>query len=184
MDPEALLAKYFTSAALPTILEHSRNVAAKAVRVASRCPLASTLDINFINEAALLHDIGVSMTNSPGLHCSGSAPYITHGVLGRTILEKEGLPRHALVCERHIGVGLTVEDIIRQKLPLPLRDMIPESSEERIVAFADLFFSKKPGMLATEKSLEQIREGLAVFSADKVSIFADWLREFGGESSL
>lgn len=166
------------------MLEHSRNVAAKAVQVAKQSILADNLDIDFIKEAALLHDIGVSRTSAPDLYCTGSAPYITHGVLGRNILEKEGLPRHALVCERHIGVGLTVEDIIRQKLPLPLRDMTPETPEERIVAFADLFFSKKHGMLSVEKSLEQIRHGLAGFGPEKVAIFNEWLKEFSGEKSL
>ena len=184
MVPEKLLANYFSSEALPIILEHCRHVTSKAVQVARNCPLAGTLDISFIKEAAMLHDIGVSLTDSPGLHCSGSAPYITHGVLGREILENEGFPRHALVSERHIGVGLTVEDIIRQKMPLPLRDMTLQTPEEKIVAYADLFFSKRPGMLSMEKTVEQIRAGLSGFGGDKVAIFDEWVKEFSGEKSL
>jgi uncharacterized protein len=62
--------------------------------------------------------------------------------------------------------------------------MTPETPEERLVAFADLFFSKKRGLLSAEKSLAQIRQGLAGFGGAKVEIFDDWIREFCGEKSL
>ena len=182
MDAEALLAKYFTPLALAIILEHSRNVARKALEIAANSPLAQQLDTTFIAEAALLHDIGVSQTDAPGLGCHGSEPYIRHGILGRAILEQEGLPRHALVCERHIGVGLTVADIMQQSLPLPLRDMVPVSPEERIVATADLFYSKKINALSIEKSVDRIRTDLDKFGADKVAVFDSWLQEFAIET--
>lgn len=178
MNPEILLSKYFSPLALAIILEHSRNVARKALKIAANSPLAATLDTAFIAEAALLHDIGVSQTDAPGLDCHGAEPYIRHGILGREILEKEGLPRHALVCERHIGVGLTMADIVRQKLPLPLRDMLPASPEEQIVAAADLFYSKKKNALSVEKSVDRIRADLGRFGADKVAVFEKWLKEF------
>lgn len=178
MTPEDLLGKYFTPLALRIISEHSRNVARKAVAIAKGSPLAESLDIAFIEEAALLHDIGVSMTDTPSLDCHGRSPYICHGVLGREILEKAALPRHALVCERHIGVGLTVEDIIRQKLPLPRRDMLPLSNEEKIIACADLFYSKKRTSLAHEKTFAQIRDELLKFGEDKAAVFEQWLKDF------
>lgn len=178
MKPEALLAEHFSPLALSIIIEHSRFVANKAIAIAEGCPLAGSLDLVFIEEAALLHDIGVSMTDAPYLDCHGKAPYICHGVLGRAILEKAGLPRHALVSERHIGVGLTVEDIIEQKLPLPLRDMLPLSDEEKIIACADLFYSKKRQALSQEKSLEQVRADLLKFGIAKVAIFDQWIADF------
>ncbi len=179
MKPEELLAKYFPSEALPLFLTHSRLVARKAVLTAQEHPEAATLDIGFIEEAAMLHDIGVAFTSAPGLGCHGNAPYILHGIIGRDILEREGLPRHGLICERHIGVGLTVADIRKQNLPLPLRDMVPVTTEEKIVAFADLFFSKKPDILTVEKPLEQVRRELARFGEEKVAILDGWLVEFG-----
>jgi uncharacterized protein len=178
MKPEELLAKHFTPLALSIILEHSRYVAKKAVRIATGCALAGKLDLAFIEEAALLHDIGVSLTDAPLLDCHGTSPYICHGVLGRNLLEKAGFSRHALVCERHIGVGLTVEDIISQKLPLPHRDMVPVSNEERIITCADLFYSKQILSLSREKTLEQIRIDLAKFGVGKVVIFDQWVKEF------
>ncbi len=59
----------------------------------------------------MLHDIGIFLTNAPHIGCYGDKPYICHGYLGREILDKEGLPGHAMVCERHVGAGLTVTDI-------------------------------------------------------------------------
>jgi uncharacterized protein len=100
-------------------------------------------------------------------------------VLGRELLEAEGLPLHALICERHTGVGLTLEDITSQNLPLPHRDMSPETLAERIICYADLFFSKNPEWLDQEKSVEKIRKGLAKFGSEKVAVFDAWQREFG-----
>lgn len=178
MKAVALLKKYYTDPyALAIILEHSRLVAAKALKVADALG-AGKADCRFIEEAALLHDIGVCRTASSRLGCHGDEPYIRHGIIGREILEAEGLPLHGMVCERHIGVGLTIADILAQGLPLPERDMSPRSLEERIISFADLFFSKKPGLVGVEKSPEQVRSNLGQFGEHKVGIFDRWLREF------
>ncbi|WP_298269564.1 HD domain-containing protein [Geobacter sp.] len=181
MNAEALLTKHFGVAdhACSIVLEHSRLVADKALRVA-RSLGDPALDLNFIEEAALLHDIGVCRTKSAGIGCTGDAPYILHGIIGREILESEGLHRHALVCERHIGVGLTTDDILRQGLPLPSRDMVPLNREEIIICFADLFFSKKPDTLRHEKSCDEVRRNLGRFGEHKVAIFEQWLQELSG----
>lgn len=159
------------------VYEHSRLVAGKAITVAIGQGINGS-GLKFIEEAALLHDIGVVGTGSPRLGCRGSSTYLCHGILGREILEREGYPEHALVCERHIGVGLTTEDIIRQDLPLPHRDMLPITLAERIICFADLFYTKKPDRIDRELTVDEVRQGLARFGAHKVGIFDDWLREF------
>jgi len=76
--------------------------------------------------------------------------------LGAEILKKEGLEKHALVCERHIGVGITLRDIKENNLPLPKRDMIPISIEEEIICLADKFFSKKKNNFFTEKTISEV----------------------------
>jgi uncharacterized protein len=171
MNAVKLLEKYFTSqAALTVILAHSRLVTEKALHVADYLALTD-IDRQFIAEAALLHDVGVCRTAAADIGCHGTEPYIRHGIIGREILEAEGMPRHAMVCERHIGVGLTVEDIRAQRLPLPGRDMSPVTLEERIICFADLFYSKGPGNAHVEKSRDQVRKSLARFNGEKVKIF-------------
>jgi len=94
------------------------------------------------------------------------------------LLRAAGLPRHALVCERHIGVGLSVADIDRQQLPLPRRDMLPVSLEEQIVAYADLFFSKSADGPGGPRSASAVRTKLARFGADKVAVFDSWHARF------
>ena len=180
MTPRRLLEKYFhdNREGLEIVYRHSRMVADKALAIAALAG-KDEADLHFIEEAALLHDIGVARVYAPKLNCFGKAPYLCHGIIGREILEAEGLPRHAMVCERHIGVGLTARDIVEQKLHLPERDMSPASDCERIVALADLFYSKKGGELELEKSPDQVRCDLARFGQEKVLIFESWLERFG-----
>lgn len=179
MVPEKLLARYLDGVSFDIVIEHSRYVSDLALAVCDRLELSAAERI-FIEEAALLHDIGVCQVYAPGIGLHGTQPYILHGVLGRAILEKEGLPDHALVCERHIGVGLTVEDIDRQRLPLPRRDMSPVSLCEQIICFADLFYSKQPGKLSERKKPEHIRKKLTAFGEDKAAVFDSWMKRFGG----
>jgi uncharacterized protein len=177
LQPLAIIDNYYTSnqQARKILLAHSIQVSRFAVEVASRVERTEAVDIEFIEEASLLHDIGMLYTNTPNLFCFGDSAYITHGVLGAELLRQEGFPRHALVCERHIGVGLSVEDIEEQRLPLPIRDMRPQSLEEIIVAYADLFFSKTtPG----KRTPDKIRSSLARYDSKKVTVFDQWHERF------
>ena len=180
MDPLKIIKKYYpeNSKLFKVLIKHSEAVAQKALKIAKKFP---EVDQNFIYEAAMLHDIGVIFTYIPKLNPDGKYPYIAHGYLGREILEKEGLPKHALVCERHMGVGITKEEIIKKNLPLPPRDMIPITLEEKIIAFADKFYSKHPDEIIKEKSVEQIIKDLKKYGEDKVKIFEEWLKLFGEE---
>ncbi len=173
-----LLARYLEGESFRIVLEHSRHVAGLALEVATALDVTES-DRLFIEEAALLHDIGVCQVHAPRLGLHGPHPYIMHGVIGREILEREGYPFHALVCERHTGVGLTCEDITRQELPLPNRDMCPRSLPEQIICFADLFYSKSPGRLAERKSVDTVRRKLLPFGKEKVAVFDAWLVQFG-----
>ncbi|HET6418817.1 MAG TPA: HDIG domain-containing protein [Geobacteraceae bacterium] len=179
MNTISLLKKYFAqnNGAFDIVYEHSSMVAVKALQIAESLR-GVQLDLRFIEDAALLHDIGVSRTFAPKIGCHGEAPYLHHGIIGREILETEGLHAHGLVCERHIGVGLTVEDIVAQQLSIPVRDMIPITLEEKIICFADLFYSKRPGLLRMEKTVDQVRNNLSRHGAHKVEIFEKWRREF------
>ena len=117
----------------------------------------------------MLHDIGMFLTDSPEIDCHGKEPYIKHGILGRQILEKEGLPKHALVCERHIGVGLSLRDIVDQQLPLPHRDMLPVTLEEKIICYADCFYEKNPNRLREEKSLEKVSKSISKWGEENLA---------------
>lgn len=179
MDAQKIIEKYYTpdSFAFNLLIKHSRMVTEKALNIATKV-LHLNPDLNFIAEAAMLHDIGIFLTNEPSIGCYGEKPYICHGYLGRELLEKEGLFRHGLVCERHIGVGITEEEIEKKNLPLPKRAMVPCSIEEQIICFADKFFSKDPEFLLKEKPIEIIRKNIARYGDEKLKIFDNWLRLF------
>ena len=159
------------------LLEHSFSVANKSLSLAQMHP-EMNLDIPFIYEAAMLHDIGILKTNAPDVYCYGKFPYICHGYLGSDLLKAEGLPRHALVCERHTGTGLSLEHIIKNNLPVPKRSMLPESPEEQIICFADKFFSKTNP--EKEKSIDKIKKNLSKHGEESVRKFNNWCRIFLG----
>ncbi|MDE6531990.1 MAG: phosphohydrolase [Muribaculaceae bacterium] len=138
---------------LSTVTVHSECVARKALHCLKSRGIDADLD--FVWEAALLHDIGVVRCHAPSIHCHGTLPYICHGIEGRKMLDGIGLYRHGLVCERHTGAGLSADDIAAQSLPLPHRDMLPVSIEEKVICYADKFFSKS-GNLSEEKSFEKV----------------------------
>ena len=172
MDPLQIIERYCKDERLKEILlRHSVSVANKAVEIAMRCE-GLQADVQFIREAALLHDIGIVGVHAPAIACSGTEPYICHGVLGAEILRREGYERHALVCERHTGTGLTLEQIVAQQLSLPHRDMQPCSVEEQIICFADKFFSKT--RLDEEKTVEQARRSLEKFGEEGLKKFDVW----------
>lgn len=176
--PYFLLQKYYdpSSRAYRILVAHSERVAERALEIATNHP-EWELNLPFIREAALLHDIGIYATDAPSIGCTGSEPYIKHGVIGAELLTREGLPRHALVCERHTGVGLTLEMIIKRNLPLPHREMIPVTLEEQIICFADCFYSKSGDPLAP-KSVEQITKSLQKHGQDQVLRFQAWCKLF------
>ena len=68
-------------------------------------------------------------------------------------MRAEGYPRHARVCERHTGTGITLAMIEERGLPLPHRDFMPETLEEQLICYADKFYSKTK--LDKEKSVEK-----------------------------
>lgn len=157
------------------LLLHSTLVARKALAIVDSHPELGA-DRGFVEEAAMLHDIGIFLTDAAPIHCFGKFHYLCHGYLGADLLRGEGLPRHALVAERHTGTGLTLKQILERDLPLPHRDMVPVSIEEKIVCFADKFFSKtRP---EEEKTVEQAENSLAKFGQEGVEIFSGWCRMF------
>lgn len=161
----------------PIYMTHCHMVTRKALAIGRRLDL-NKASLRFIEEAAMLHDIGIIKTDTPVLHCYGNLPYLCHGPEGRAILDAEGLPDHALVAERHIGVGLTVEDIVAQELPLPHRDMTCQSVEEEIISYADLFYSKNVKRLWQAKSIGKVRKNTAKHGDRQLQLLERWIQRF------
>jgi uncharacterized protein len=180
LDTDKILRHFYEpgSRAYGILVEHSRQVAAKAIETGKKVPGLNP-DLQFIEEASMLHDIGIIMTRTPKLACHGDHPYVFHGFLGREMLESFGLSRHGLVAERHTGTGITKDDIVARGLGLPLRDMVPLTIEEQIICYADKFFSKNHGALSREKSIDEVLAYLSQFGEKQVQSFTAWAQRFG-----
>lgn len=157
------------------LIRHSKDVANYALAICDRHPELH-LDREFVEQGAMLHDIGIFMTDAPGIYCYGKDPYICHGYDGAQLMRACGYPRIARVCERHTGAGITLSQIESQNLPLPHQDFLPETMEEKVICYADKFFSKShPERVRT---VEQAAKSLAKFGDDGVQRFLQWAQLF------
>lgn len=177
MDFKAIIDKYYPedNALRKILITHSKSVADKALGIAEAHP-ELRLDRQFVLEAAMLHDIGICRCNAPSIQCFGSEPYICHGRIGADMLRAEGLPMHARVCERHTGAGLSKEEIIKQNLPLPHEDFLPETTAEKLICYADKFFSKT--RLDYEKTLSEAERSIAKYGEEGLLRFRSWEKMF------
>lgn len=177
MDYQKVIDKYYPedNKLKSILLTHSQSVAEKALQIGYSHPELN-LDLNFLREAAMLHDIGIFKCDAPGIQCFGTEPYICHGFIGGQLMRAEGFPRHARVCERHTGTGITLKEIIRQNLPLPHQDFLPETMEEQVICYADKFYSKSH--LDRVRTVEQAAESLRKFGEEGYQRFCSWARKF------
>lgn len=161
-------------------LRHCRSVSDLALEIADR--LESDIPRGDIEAAAMLHDIGILHTDAAGIHCHGTAPYLTHGILGADLLRQEGAPEElARVAERHTGAGLSPDDVIalnailseRGATPSQLlpsdRIYLPQSMLEKLICYADKFYSKSGDM--QRKPLERVLASMAKFGQDSLERF-------------
>ncbi len=173
MNYQQIIDKYYPEddALRRLLLKHSRQVTDRCLLIASQHPELNA-DSAFLEEAAMLHDIGIRWCHAPSIFCEGTEPYIRHGLIGAELLRQEGYERHARVCERHTGTGITIEQIERQHLPLPPADYQPVSIEEIIICYADKFYSKsRPDRILT---VDQAAQSLEKFGHEGVEKFLSW----------
>ena len=158
-------------------MQHALQVTDEALATARRKQLP--LDENEIRAAAMLHDIGIFMTDAPGIDCHGTLPYLAHGAAGADMLRADGAPEvYALVAERHTGAGLTTDEIASAGLPLPAdRSYMPQSILEKLICYADCFYSK--GGDGKRKNLERVEASMARFGPGVLSRFRELHKTFG-----
>ena len=163
MDYISLINKYYPNDddLRQLLLKHSRQVADRCMQIVRKHKELS-VDVQFLEEAAMLHDIGIFKCDAPSIYCIGTEPYIKHGPIGGELLRMEGFPRHARVAERHTGTGLPGYE--------------PETLEEQIICYADKFYSKSsPDRVRT---VAEAAQSLEKFGAAGVRKFLDWATRF------
>ena len=163
MDYQAIIDKYYPAddELRRVLLLHSRQVADRCLEIVKKHK-ELPVDVQFLEEAAMLHDIGIYQCDAPSIHCHGTEPYIKHGPIGGDLLRQEGFPRHARVAERHTGTGLPGFE--------------PETLEEQIVCYADKFYSKSnPDHVRT---VAETAQSLEKFGHEGVLKFLSWAEKF------
>lgn len=140
-------------------------------------PSRQGVDAALVRAGCLLHDIGVyRLFDATGT--LDHANYVRHGLLGHELLREEGLPEALCrFCSCHTGVGLTRDDVVRQRLPIPPGDYVAVSEEERLVMYADKFHSKSspPGFLTAAAYERSVRR----FGDDKAALFTAMVARYG-----
>ena len=163
MDYLSIINKYYPAdnELRRILIMHSRQVADRCLAIVAKHK-ELPVDVQFMEEAAMLHDIGIYRCDAPSIHCHGTEPYLRHGPIGGEILRAEGFPRHARVAERHTGTGLPGYE--------------PETLEEQIICYADKFYSKS--RLDRVLTVAETAQSLEKFGHDGVLKFLTWAECF------
>ena len=170
-----------TAGAFDLVYTHCVIVCGIVEQLHSRLRAGQEIDIDLARAGALLHDVGVYRLYNKAGNLDGRN-YIRHGILGYELLQEEGIPE--AICRfasHHTGVGLTRDDVIAQRLPLPPADYLAETGEERLVMYADKFHSKKtpPILLTAPAYAARVRR----FGAGKIAA-GEAMRAAVGEPDL
>ncbi len=185
MDYQKIIEKYYPAddELRRLLLHHSRQVADRCLQIAKN-HRELPIDTQFLEEAAMLHDIGIRWCNAPSIFCNGQQHYLRHGMIGGELLRKEGFERHARVCERHTGTGLTTVPKGKDGEPVLPPELVksgffvPDTLEEQMVCYADKFYSKsRPDQVLT---IVQTAQSLEKFGHDGVVKFLHWAEVFEG----
>lgn len=106
------------------VIKHCIAVAELALEIAA-ANKNKNIDEELIFTGALLHDMGRARSHG-----------VEHGFLGGEMAKASGLDdRLVRIIQRHVGAGITAEEA--KQLGLPPISLMPETMEEKIIAYAD-----------------------------------------------
>jgi len=108
------------------VIKHCEAVANLAIELAKKCiEKGVNVNLELVEIGALLHDIGRAKTHS-----------VHHAIVGVQIARNLGLPEPIIaIIKRHVGGGITAQEA--KRLGWPKDVYIPQTIEEKIVAYAD-----------------------------------------------
>ena len=124
----------------------------------------------------MLHDIGIIRCDAPGINVLVQNLIYVMVDWGQRCFRKEVFRVMPVSVNGIQEQVLPREQIINQHLPLPEQDFLPETMEEKVICYADKFFSKTH--LDKEKTVEQAERSLAKFGEEGVLRFREWEQIF------
>lgn len=148
----------------PVVIRHVSVVNVVAMTIARRCGA----DLDLVNAASLLHDIGRSRTHG-----------VQHVWESARIAREHGLPEQLVLCiGRHIASGFTAEEA--KELGLPDGDYMPLTLEDKVVSFSDNLVSDR-SIKTTAQAAERMRKKGFELSAVRMLIIGKELAALCGE---
>lgn len=140
MKSEEISDILFFAGCKDNVVQHSAVVADVAKNYSG-----DSVDFGLVNEGALFHDIGRSVTHS-----------ISHAKVGADICRKNNFPEELCrIVETHTGAGLSFDECTL--LGIPPIDCIPKTLEEKIVAHSDNLV-KGSKVISIEERMMKISE--------------------------
>jgi len=132
----------------PNVISHCIAVMRVATRLAEKIKARGVkVNVQLVRVGAILHDIGRSRTHS-----------VHHAVIGGDLARSLGLPNSVVsIIERHVGGGISQEEA--KILGWPRRVYVPQTIEEKIVAYADKLIEGSREV-PLERTLNKLREEL------------------------
>ncbi len=167
-----LLKKYSSSSKdFEIVADHSLAVLEKSLGIIRKKKLYQ-IDLDLVIAGCLLHDIG-TFKFIKNFHLKQD-DYIKHGIIGGEILRKEGLNKVALIAERHTGAGISKKEIIKNNFPLPKKDFLPLTLEQKLVCYADNFHSKS----GKKDNLKSVRKEMREYGEEVFKRFMEMEKMF------
>jgi len=130
------------------VIDHCIVVSNLATAIAKACERRGIpVDIKLVEIASLLHDAGRSVTHD-----------VRHGVIGSALARANGFDERIMhVIETHVGAGIPADEA--EAIGLPKRDFMPQTMEEKIVAYADKLVKGKK-RIGVDEVLEEFSKML------------------------
>lgn len=138
------------------VITHCLTVANFAVEIAKQLKNKGfQINIQLVEAGAILHDIGRSKTHK-----------VNHSVVGAQIAESLGLPEELVnVIRRHVGAGVTDKEA--KDMGWPEGIYVPQTLEEKIVAYADKRMDRK-GKTPIEREIKRLQDRKKPEAAERV----------------
>lgn len=121
-EAHELLKRYSAGASW---MKHCVAVSSLATFFSKIFTLKYPVNIEYLQAASLLHDIGRYKTHDP----------IMHGIEGYKLLSGLGHMNEAFICASHVFYGISSSEAIQYGLPKS--DFVPISFEERLIPLVD-----------------------------------------------
>ncbi len=139
------------------VIRHCCVVNLVAMEIARRCGA----DLELVNAASLLHDIGRSSTHG-----------VSHVAESVRIARERGLPEKLVNCiGRHIASGFTSDEA--RALGLPEGDYMPVTLEDKVVNFSD--------NLVSDRSIKTVVQAAERMRSKGFELTATRMLAIGGE---